>query len=218
MKPNISVIITITDNDKINVNLDRLLHSIYEQTMHNVEIIFIVSKMINVLYDIVEQYNAERKIISIFESAPDKSSFQMKHQGVEISNGDYILFADINSYFETRSFEKLYEKAETNHADIVHFRSRVLHGFVESKNKVLNNKKICVCRETLTGHEILNMCYAEKKISTHIEDKLYNAAIIHEAFNLIPNSLYDYCENDILFFFIIFLSNKYIKWIYFIFQ
>ena len=112
----ISVIVPVYN---VEDYLERCLHSLVKQTIEDIEIILIndgspdnSQKIINCFK---EQY--PDKIVSV--EIENSGVARARNIGLQYATGEYVGFVDSDDYVDVSMFEKLYEKAQEDEADIV---------------------------------------------------------------------------------------------------
>ena len=119
MKENkVSVIIPIYKVEKF---IERCVSSLMEQTLQEVEYIFVddatPDKSIGVLQECLAQY-PERKAI-ILKHQQNQGLPAARNTGLALATGEYIFHCDSDDYVEPTMLEELYSVVKKNNADIV---------------------------------------------------------------------------------------------------
>ena len=114
----ISVIVPIY---KVELFIERCVRSLMEQTLQEVEYIFVddatPDKSIEVLESCLAQYS-DRKT-TILKHLQNQGLPAARNTGLALATGEYIFHCDSDDYVEPTMLEKLYNAAKTNNADIV---------------------------------------------------------------------------------------------------
>lgn len=98
-------------------------HSLFEQTLSDVEYIFIddatPDNSLNVLNDIIAQYPLRRNQVKIIHQPVNRGLPAARNKGLKIATGNYIIHCDSDDYLAPSALEELYEAAILNDADYV---------------------------------------------------------------------------------------------------
>ena len=118
--PKVSVIVPIYGVEKY---IERCARSLFEQTLDDIEYIFVddctKDNSINVLERVVEDYPNRKSQVTIIHHDVNKGLPQARKTGVEASHGDYIVHCDSDDWVDTGMYQRLYEKAKKEDADVV---------------------------------------------------------------------------------------------------
>ena len=116
----VSVIIPVYGVEKY---IERCARSLFEQTLDDIEYIFVddctKDNSINVLERVIEDYPNRKSQVTIIHHDVNKGLPQARKTGVEASHGDYIAHCDSDDWVDTGMYQRLYEKAKTEDADVV---------------------------------------------------------------------------------------------------
>ena len=114
MKPKISVIIPVYNSEKY---LNECIDSILTQTFQNFEIIAINDGSIDSSGQILDDYAKKYDNIKVIHKENEGQGYARK-VGLDLAQGDYILFIDNDDYYEKDALEKLYRNITVNRSDI----------------------------------------------------------------------------------------------------
>lgn len=139
--PKVSVIIPVYGVEKY---IERCARSLFEQTLDNIEFIFVndctPDRSIEILKTIIEEYQSrmEEKKYSIRIDRMKKNSGlpAVRKYGVNNAIGNYIIFCDSDDWVDRTLYQRMYEQAICEDADIV------VCDYVETDGIVFKNKKI----------------------------------------------------------------------------
>ena len=111
----VSVIMPIYNVDKY---LDRSIDSLLRQTLEDIEIILIDDGSTDHSKEIIKKYQQlyPDKIIARF--IKNSGAAHARNIGLELAQGEYIGFVDSDDYLDRTMFEKLYQLAKSDQADI----------------------------------------------------------------------------------------------------
>ncbi|MBD5274655.1 MAG: glycosyltransferase family 2 protein [Bacteroides sp.] len=115
MKPRISIIIPVYNASKY---ITRCLDSIINQTFTDYELIIVNDGSTDLSLQICNQYkNKDNRIIIINQE--NQGSSVARNNGLNLSQGEYILNVDSDDWLEPTMLEELYKEASISGADIV---------------------------------------------------------------------------------------------------
>lgn len=98
--------------------LRKCLDSIVNQTLKNIEIIFIDDGSTDGSSEICREYAAKDKRI-IYYKKENEGLAAARQDGIERANGEYVGFVDSDDWLELNMYERMYTVAKENDADIV---------------------------------------------------------------------------------------------------
>lgn len=116
----ISVIVPIF---KVEKYIEKGLHSLFQQTLNDIEYIFIddcsPDNSINILKQVLLSYPLRSPQVKILRHKINKGVAAARTSGILSAKGDYIIHFDPDDYIELDMYEKLYNKAIQDKSDIV---------------------------------------------------------------------------------------------------
>jgi glycosyltransferase involved in cell wall biosynthesis len=135
----LSIIVTTFNIDKY---IEKCLASICEQTLKDIEIIVVDDASTDNTKNIIESYaKHDSRIKTIFfEKNTIGGVASAANAGLEIATGTYIGFADGDDWYEPDMFEKLYNLADTQNAEVA-FCNYLEFDESSEKNKVPSDAK-----------------------------------------------------------------------------
>ncbi|MGM9795780.1 MAG: glycosyltransferase family 2 protein [Candidatus Aphodosoma sp.] len=122
--PKVSVCVPVYGVEKY---IERCARSLFEQTLDDMEFIFVddctPDRSIDILKSIIEEYRfrfAEKKYTARIERMPTNSGqAAVRRHGIQLATGDYITFCDSDDIMPSDAVETLYNLAIESGADIV---------------------------------------------------------------------------------------------------
>lgn len=116
----VSVVIPIYN---VELYIERCVRSLMEQTLINVEFIFVndctPDGSIDILRSVLAEYPIRKKQVRIVNHDENKGSAAVRNTGLEYASGQYIIYCDSDDWVEKDIYEKLLRKAIETSADIV---------------------------------------------------------------------------------------------------
>lgn len=120
MEYSVSVIIPVYNVGKF---IERCVRSLMEQTMDNVEYIFVddasPDNSIQILQKVIADYPNRRDNVRILTHAENKGLPAARNTGLAVATGEYIFHCDSDDFVEKNLLSTLYETACNENADIV---------------------------------------------------------------------------------------------------
>ena len=111
----LSIIVPIFNPEK---TLDQFMDSILCQKVEDTEIICIGNYSNGNLLEKIKSFQKKDKRIVIKESESDKIT-KMLNEGMKVSNGDYLVFANVNYIFLENSLKNILERSNKQSYDIL---------------------------------------------------------------------------------------------------
>jgi len=120
MVSKVSIIIAVYNCDKY---IEVCARSLFEQTLDNIEYIFIndatPDKSIHILESVLDDYPSRQAYVNIIHLAQNNGVSNARRIGIENATGEYIIHCDSDDWVDKDMYEKLYLKAKETDADIV---------------------------------------------------------------------------------------------------
>lgn len=155
--PSLSVIVPIYNVEKY---IERCVRSMFEQTLNDIEYIFIddctPDKSILILNNIVKEYDArihEKNWIVRIEKMDVNSGLPtVRKYGIGLANGEYLMNCDSDDWIaDSKAFERMYQKAKTENLDVViceffegeenNYKKHTINS--QSEDKMIINEMLC---------------------------------------------------------------------------
>lgn len=103
---------------KVEIELDRCVHSLVNQTYPNIEIILVDDGSPDTCPELCNQYAKEDNRIKVVHKENGGLS-DARNAGLKIATGDYILYVDSDDYIDLNSCERLLNAIDEQEVDIV---------------------------------------------------------------------------------------------------
>jgi Glycosyltransferases involved in cell wall biogenesis len=94
--------------------IDRAVKSVLDQKFNDYELIIVNDGSIDKTADIIEEYAKNNKEIKIINHDKNESLHIVRMDGVNNSNGQYILFLDADDYFTNDALNILEKEIKKN--------------------------------------------------------------------------------------------------------
>lgn len=115
--PKVSVITPIYNTEKY---LDKCLTSLVNQTLNEIELIWVDNGANDECKKIIEKYASSRPLIKIIHLKENIGYGGAMNKGLEIASGEFIGFSDSDDWIDRDYYEKLYNAAQQTNSDIVY--------------------------------------------------------------------------------------------------
>ena len=114
--PKVSVIVPVYNVEKY---IEKCANSLINQTLSDIEIIFVNDGSTDGSIQIIEQYenNFKEKVKCVSKDNGGLSS--ARNYGIPYATGEYIAFLDSDDYVELDMYETMYNKAKEDDFDMV---------------------------------------------------------------------------------------------------
>lgn len=124
MSIKISIIVAAYNIEKY---IYKCIDSIKKQTLKDIEIIIVNDGSTDSTLNIIRNLALKDSRIRIIDKK-NEGSIEARKSGLEVANGEYILFVDGDDWLELDALEKLYNNATNNNSDIVIYNSYFVYG------------------------------------------------------------------------------------------
>jgi glycosyltransferase involved in cell wall biosynthesis len=103
--------------------IERCVRSLFEQTLENIEYIFVddgsPDKSMAILRQLIKAYEYKDLVIKIISHEQNKGLPSARNSGLAVATGEYVFHCDSDDWMERDAIEKMYRMAQTEEADIV---------------------------------------------------------------------------------------------------
>jgi len=198
--PKVSVIIPVYNTKEY---LAQCLDSVINQTLEDIEIICIDDASADDSLKILNEYSAKDRRIRVLHNEISKSALGARKKGVMEATGEYIMFLDSDDYYSPDACEIVYGEIRKTKAEILCFESKVVNCANVSEDRIDNVQEYIRPYEgELIKEDIFDLCFADKKYSHNLWNKIYDAKLCKEAFEEISDIYMPFAE-DLYTYFII---------------
>lgn len=144
--PKVSVIVPVYGVEKY---IERCARSLFEQTLDDIEFLFIddctPDKSIDILKQVLEDYPNRKSQIIIHRMETNSGQAAVRKWGMLNATGEYVIHCDSDDWVDVHMYEEMYNKAMGDDADVVvcDFCRTDTKGFnkVEQGNHSLDKKE-----------------------------------------------------------------------------
>lgn len=116
MCPKVSIIVPIYNAGKF---LEKCLDTLIHQTLQDIEIILVLDCPTDGSDRTAREYAEKDPRIQLIVNGHNLNIGLSRNEGLKIARGEYIGFSDHDDWRELDMYEKLYQKAQENKADVV---------------------------------------------------------------------------------------------------
>ena len=134
--PKVSVIVPVYGVEKY---IERCARSLFEQTLDDIEYLFIddctTDRSIEILQQVLEEYPQRKPQVTIHRMEQNSGQAAVRKWGMQNATGEYVIHCDSDDWVDTDMYRAMYEKAKEEDADVV------LCGFVRSDGERILSKQ-----------------------------------------------------------------------------
>ena len=192
--PKISLIVPIFNQER---NILSFYMSIYNQSLKDIEIIFINDASTDHSCKIIEQLMENDKRIVLLRNESDKRTFYQKTKGIFRSRGEYVLILEPDDFLLNNILEKSYDTAKKNNLDILQYYLLIGNNKV---NRVWENLK---CQSGIIHAPQIKKFFYNCRCP-NILDKLIKRQTFVRAMRYFieeyNDDRFDYSDDDLTFF------------------
>lgn len=215
--PKFSIIVPVYNVEQY---LSFCIESIISQTLKDIEIICVNDGSTDSSLDILQQYAMQDDRIQIIDKKNGGLS-SARNAGLDIAEGDYILFVDADDYLENNACDRLYMEILQTNTDVIVFGTKIfplktfseqswLYDVLSVEQTIYEGNCIkALFNEKASKPFVWNECYKREMLEeNHLrfdesvrygEDMIFLFALFPRIHNVvyIPDKLYAYrCERD----------------------
>lgn len=118
--PKVSVVIPVYGVEKY---IERCARSLFEQTLDDIEYIFVndctIDRSIDILNEVINDYPARKQQVRIVHHEKNKGLPFARQSGWQVATGEYIANCDSDDWADLNLYEMMYKEAVEKNADIV---------------------------------------------------------------------------------------------------
>ena len=119
MQPKVSVIIPVYNCEEF---LQTCIDSLREQTLSEIEMIFVCDASPDNALDILREAEKRDKRIRVIAFEENRGVSAARNAGLDIASGEYVIFCDSDDWIEPAMYERLYTMAQEKDADVAFCR------------------------------------------------------------------------------------------------
>ncbi|MCQ2256824.1 MAG: glycosyltransferase [Bacteroidaceae bacterium] len=193
-KINVSIIIPCYGVEKY---LNRCLCSIVNQTLKNIEIILVDDGSLDKVPSMCDDWEKKDSRIKVIHKENGGLGFA-RNSGLEIASGDFIAFVDSDDYVELDMYEKLYNEAVKENADVVFcgFKNETKKGKWQERKEVVQNEVLANNKDIQNFMLDMVACApyvpVERKYQMSVWHSIYKRSVI------VDNKIRFYSEREIV--------------------
>lgn len=118
--PKVSVIIPVYGVEKY---IERCARSVFEQTLCDIEYLFIddctPDKSVDILKRVLEEYPHRKSQVVIHRMEQNSGQAKVREWGMRNATGEYVIHCDSDDWVDVHMYEEMYNKAIEEDADVV---------------------------------------------------------------------------------------------------
>jgi len=172
LMPKVSVIIPAYNVEKY---ISKCLESVIHQTFTDIEIIVINDYSTDNTKNIICYYISKDKRIILLNNEQNRGASYSRNRGLDIANGDYIMFVDSDDYLDINAVDELYNESFKYDLDILYFDGK--NTFENEKLKIKLDKypweRNMPEQNVMNGLNMLQIFEKKKKIRISVVTSIY---------------------------------------------
>lgn len=118
--PKVSVIIPVYGVEKF---IERCARSLFEQTLDDIEYLFIddctPDMSVDILKQVLEEYPQRKDQVVIHRMEQNSGQAKVREWGMRNATGEYVIHCDSDDWVDVHMYEEMYNKAIEEDADVV---------------------------------------------------------------------------------------------------
>lgn len=118
--PKVSVIVPVFGVEKY---IERCVRSLFEQTLDDIEYLFIddctPDRSIDILKQVLEEYPLRKTQVIIHRMEQNSGQAAVRKWGMQNATGEYVIHCDSDDWVDTDMYKTMYEKAINENLDMV---------------------------------------------------------------------------------------------------
>lgn len=146
--PKVSVIIPVYGVERY---IERCARSLFEQTLDDIEYLFIddctPDKSVDILMQVLGDYPARKEQVVIHRMEKNSGQAAVRSWGMKNAKGNYIIHCDSDDWVDLDMYRVMYEQAVADDADLV-----VCDYCITDDEKILEERS---CSEASNGRELI---------------------------------------------------------------
>ncbi len=172
--PKISVIVPVFGVEKY---IERCARSLFEQSLEDIEFVFVddctPDNSMNILQQVISKYPQRTGQIKILKHEKNLGLPKARYTGIKHSSGKYIAHCDSDDWVDSCMYEKMYNKALEDNADIVISDYYKTDGYSYKRHTIgcRNTKKEIYLRNLFSPLE--DWCVWNKLINKNLYDSSF---------------------------------------------
>lgn len=120
MQPKVSVIIPVFKAETV---IARCCRALFEQTLNDIEYIFVndctPDNSVTIIEQVLVEYPQRRSCVKILHQLINQGVSAARQRGMENATGEFIIHCDSDDWPETNMYEKMYYKAISEASEVV---------------------------------------------------------------------------------------------------
>lgn len=119
MNPKVSVIIPVYKAEK---TIEKCVRSLMEQTLEDIEYIFIDDcggdRSMEIISEIVKEYPAREPQVKVIKMEHNSGTAEVRKRGVLAASGEYLIHCDSDDWVEPDAYQMMYERCKSDNLDM----------------------------------------------------------------------------------------------------
>lgn len=208
-KPRISVIVPVFNASRY---LNCCIKSLLQQTLKNIECIFVDDGSTDDSRAIIEKYAMEdSRVLGIFLKK-NLGAFMARKTGVLAANAQYVTFLDPDDTLSVGACDLLVKMMDKTSATIGHGGMEIINKNNLAKERIDAVEKMVQPQfEHLEGDSIIQAMAIDGKINPGLCGKVFKTLVIKHANEMIPDGRYVRAQDYLVTFVVCCMADKYVS-------
>ena len=120
MKPKVSIVVPVY---KVEAYIEQCVRSLFEQTLENLEFIFVddasPDESVAIIKRVLDEYPQRKGQVKFIRHEHNMDISQTRKNGLNAATGEYFIYVDSDDWVEPNYAELLYNKAQETGAEVV---------------------------------------------------------------------------------------------------
>lgn len=212
IRPKVSIVVPVYGVENY---IERCARSLFEQTLDDLEYIFVndctPDNSMLILYQVLEEFPQRKKQVRIINQPHNMGAAKAREVGIKAATGEYIIHCDSDDWADCDMYRQMYEKAKVDNLDYVICRSiyytdGINHTLVT--NNISDNKEQFI-EDMLHSETTVSLWSRLVKAATYqsdrilipcghmMEDRVYSIQIAYlsKSYGYVEGPLYYYFQH-----------------------
>lgn len=204
----ISIVIPIYNNSSTLLNC---VNSVRNQALSDIEIICVDDGSTDNSLEILNRMVEKDSRVKILTLERNKGTGYARKIGVQETTGKYVMFLDADDTLELNACGVLWEIAEKEKMDIIHFMPIVNNVIDLPDDSIQKVKKFLKpFNGYLYNESILKECFLTQSYSHHLWNKIFEGKVCRKSFRTFPDEYLIASEDFLAYFFLSYYADSYL--------
>lgn len=178
MRPKISIIVPVYNGERY---IERCFNSIKKQTFNELEVIFVNDGSTDNSKYILDKINKFNSDVIVYHQE-NKGPGAARNRGIELANGEFITFIDVDDCISADMYTKMYRYIENYNVDLVVCGQEILSANGQTQECIIPkySKEVYLIKEEIRKYIIKPILREGPGLLASQCNKLYRKSIIND--------------------------------------